>query len=79
MQYLNLGGQDNPFGVLRGFDEVALAPGEVKTVVFNITRRDISNWNSANQNWEVNGEDKYLYIGGSSRLFNLNATLPKLW
>ena len=56
-----------------------LAPGEVKTVVFNITRRDISNWNPATQNWEVNGEEKFLFIGGSSRSFNLNATLPKVW
>ncbi|OIW26750.1 glycoside hydrolase family 3 protein [Coniochaeta ligniaria NRRL 30616] len=77
--YLQLGGKENPFGVLRGFDEVSLAPGEIKTVVFNVTRRDISNWNSASQNWEVNSEDKFLFIGGSSRLFNLNATLPKFW
>ncbi|KAB5526382.1 glycosyl hydrolase family 3 N terminal domain-containing protein [Coniochaeta sp. 2T2.1] len=77
--YLQLGGEENPFGVLRGFDEVSLAPGEVKTVVFNVTRRDISNWDTAKQDWVVNNKEKFLFIGESSRLFNLNATLPKIW
>ncbi|KAB5542385.1 glycosyl hydrolase family 3 N terminal domain-containing protein [Coniochaeta sp. 2T2.1] len=77
--YLQLGGEENPFGALRGFDEVPLAPGEIKTVVFNVTRRDISNWDTAKQDWVVNDKEKFLFIGGSSRLFNLNATLPKIW
>jgi beta-glucosidase len=79
VQYLQLGGEENPFGVLRGFDEVPLAPGEVKTVVFNVTRRDISNWDTARQDWVVNDLEKFMFIGTSSRLFNLNATLPQIW
>jgi beta-glucosidase len=78
LQYLQLGGDENPFGVLRGFDEVPLEPGEAKMVVFNVTRRDISNWNTTTQNWEINDKDKFMFIGASARLFHLNATLPRL-
>ena len=64
--------------MLRGFDEVALEPDEVKTVIFNLTRRDVSNWNTAGQNWEVTGEDKTVSVGSSLTQIRLNATLPRL-
>lgn len=47
-------------------------------MVFNVTRRDISNWNTATQNWEINDHEKFMFIGASARLFQLNATLPRL-
>lgn len=43
-----------------------------------MTRRDISNWNTATQNWEINDHEKFMFIGASARLFQLNATLPRL-
>lgn len=52
--------------MLRGSDEVPLAPGEAKTVVFEVTRRDISNWNPANRDWAANGKNRFLFVGGSS-------------
>ncbi|KAK3941996.1 putative glycoside hydrolase [Diplogelasinospora grovesii] len=47
-------GDDNtPFRVLRGFDEVALQPNETKTATFNLTRRDVSYWDTDSQNWVI--------------------------
>jgi len=74
--YVQLGGEENPWGVLRGFDEVALQPGETKTVKFELTRRDISNWNTTSQNWEIWNKQKFVFVGSSSNRIRLNATLP---
>ncbi|KAM7220704.1 putative beta-glucosidase A [Rhypophila decipiens] len=74
--YVQLGGQENPFGVLRGFDEVTLDPNESRTVTFNLTRRDISNWNTTTQNWEVTANEKVVFIGASAVDLRLNSSLP---
>ncbi|KAK1749345.1 putative beta-glucosidase A [Echria macrotheca] len=74
--YVQLGGQENPWGVLRGFDDVTLAPGESKTVTFELTRRDVSNWNVSSQNWEIWTKEKVIFLGSSSTRIRLNATLP---
>ncbi len=64
--------------MLRGFDEVVLEPGEAKTVSFPLTRRDISNWNTTKQNWEIRNKEKVVFVGPSSIQIRLNATLPAL-
>ncbi|GAB1317565.1 beta-glucosidase [Madurella fahalii] len=74
--YVQLGGPDNPFGVLRGFDEIELEPGETKNVTFELTRRDVSNWNTSTQNWEITDREKVIFVGSSVRDIRLNATLP---
>ncbi|KAM7204284.1 putative glycoside hydrolase [Naviculisporaceae sp. PSN 640] len=76
--YVQLGGEENPFAVLRGFEEVKLEPNEAKTVTFNLTRRDISNWNTTTQNWEVTAKEKFVFIGQSVRDLRLNSSLPLL-
>ncbi|KAK0625287.1 glycoside hydrolase family 3 protein [Bombardia bombarda] len=76
--YLQLGGESNPFSVLRGFDEVVLEPGETKTVVFNLTRRDVSNWDTKSANWVINGEEKFVFIGSSVVNIKLHGALPAL-
>ncbi|KAL1894812.1 hypothetical protein Cpir12675_003507 [Ceratocystis pirilliformis] len=59
---------DFPVRVLRGFDKVALDVGEVKTIAFNLTRRDLSYWNVHQQNWEMLVDGKYgIAVGESSR------------
>ncbi|KAI0023941.1 glycoside hydrolase family 3 protein [Xylariomycetidae sp. FL0641] len=73
--YLSLGGPDEPKVVLRGFDEVALEPGESRTVTFNLTVRDLSNWDTAAQDWRITEEPKTVFIGASSRDLRLNQTL----
>ncbi|KAK3376701.1 glycosyl hydrolase family 3 N terminal domain-containing protein [Lasiosphaeria ovina] len=74
--YVQLGGEDNPFSVLRGFDEVALEPGQSKTVAFSLTRRDVSNWNTTSQNWEIWDREKFVFVGSSFEAIRLNSTLP---
>ena len=75
---MQLGGDDNPRGVLRGFDDVFLGPGEARRVVLSLTRRDVSNWDEAGQNWVVTPRAKTVFVGHSSRRVALNATLPPL-
>ncbi|KAK4249994.1 beta-glucosidase [Corynascus novoguineensis] len=74
--FVQLGGQDNPWGILRGFDEVELEPGETKMVTFNLTRRDVSNWNTTTQRWEITDWAKTIFVGQNVRDIRLNATLP---
>ncbi|KAK4150111.1 beta-glucosidase [Chaetomidium leptoderma] len=73
--YVQLGG-DNPWGILRGFDEVELEPEETKTVTFNLTRRDVSNWNTTTQNWEITDWGKFVFVGSNVRDIHLNSSLP---
>ncbi|KAK3311704.1 glycosyl hydrolase family 3 C-terminal domain-containing protein [Chaetomium strumarium] len=59
---------DFPVRVLRGFDKVYLKPGEVKTVTFSLTRRDLSYWDVTAQNWRMATEGRYGFrVGLSSR------------
>ncbi|KAI0404102.1 glycosyl hydrolase family 3 N terminal domain-containing protein [Xylaria palmicola] len=73
--YLSLGGPDEPKVVLRGFDEVELKAGETKTVAFNLTYRDLSNWDVEAQDWKVTSHLKTVYVGASSRDLRLHAEL----
>lgn len=47
-------------------------------MTFNLTRRDISNWNTTTQNWEVTSKEKVVFIGQSVRDLRLNSSLPML-
>lgn len=73
--YVSLGGPDDPPVVLRGFDRFCIQPGE--TVQFNATllRRDVSNWDTASQNWVITDYPKTVYVGPSSRNHPLSAPL----
>jgi beta-glucosidase len=73
--YVNLGGPDDPKVVLRGFEKVALAAGQSETVTINITRRDVSNWDTKEQNWCITDYPKTVYVGSSSRNLPLSAPL----
>ncbi|KAK5624993.1 hypothetical protein RRF57_000709 [Xylaria bambusicola] len=73
--YLSLGGPNEPKVVLRGFDEVELDAGETKTVAFNVTYRDLSNWDTEAQDWKVTSYPKIAYVGASSRDLRLHASL----
>ncbi|KAI1090556.1 glycoside hydrolase family 3 protein [Rostrohypoxylon terebratum] len=74
--YFSHGGPNEPKAVLRGFDEIFLEPGETKKVVFNVTYRDLSNWDAEAQDWRVTEYPKTAYVGASSRDFRLQAELP---
>jgi beta-glucosidase len=64
---------------LRGFDKVALAPGESATVVFPLRRRDLAYWDTLAQEWQLvqdrMGGQYEVYVGSSSRDLPLQGNL----
>ncbi|KAH8586574.1 putative beta-glucosidase A [Bisporella sp. PMI_857] len=74
--YLSLGAPSDPIRVLRGFNDVPLSAGESRTITFELTRRDVSNWDTASQNWVISSYPKKVFVGASSRNLPLQAPLP---
>ncbi|TVY45269.1 Beta-glucosidase [Lachnellula subtilissima] len=74
--YICLGGPSDPKIVLRGFDDLILDPNESETFTYQVTRRDISNWDTTTQNWVVSDSPKTVYVGSSSRNLPLQGGLP---
>lgn len=52
---------------LRGFEKVLLNPQESRMVSFSLTRRDMSVWDVAQNNWVLQKGDYKVYVGASSR------------
>ncbi|GMF68181.1 unnamed protein product [Aspergillus oryzae] len=74
--YVQIPGEGQPLLQLRGFDKVAVPPGETRTVDFNIRRRDLSTWDVAAQKWKLSVGVQYpVFVGSSSRKLLLNGTL----
>ncbi|KAI8941212.1 hypothetical protein NX059_002449 [Plenodomus lindquistii] len=73
--YLSLGGPEDPKIVLRGFDRLTIKPGQSATFRTEITRRDVSNWDTASQNWVISEYPKTIHVGASSRKLLLTADL----
>ncbi|CAG8925981.1 unnamed protein product [Penicillium salamii] len=76
--YVSLGGADDPAKVLRSFDRVTIAPGESFEWTARLTRRDLSNWDVASQNWVISDAPKKVHVGNSSRKLPLVGDLPAL-
>lgn len=49
--YLSLGGPNDPKVQLRNFDRITIPAGGSATFTADVTRRDISNWDTVSQNW----------------------------
>ncbi len=62
-----------PVKELRGFEKVALAPGEEKTVRFTLTRRAFAFWDVAAGAWRVEAGTFTILAGSSSRDLRLSA------
>ena len=73
--YISLGGPNDPKVVLRGFERLSIQPGRSTTFNADILRRDVSNWDTASQNWVVSKYPKTVYVGSSSRKLPLSAAL----
>ncbi|KAB8216275.1 glycosyl hydrolase family 3 N terminal domain-containing protein [Aspergillus novoparasiticus] len=74
--YVQIPGEGQPLLQLRGFDKVAVPPGETRTVDFNIRRRDLSTWDVTAQKWKLSVGVQYpIFVGSSSRKLLLNGTL----
>ncbi|KAG9230706.1 glycoside hydrolase superfamily [Amylocarpus encephaloides] len=72
LSYVDVAGEatkvDFPVRVLRAFEKISLAKDEMKTVTFNLTRRDLSYWDVLRQNWVMPHEGKItIRVGASSR------------
>lgn len=71
--YVSLGDGEPP-RVLRGFERLTIAPGASVTFQAELTRKDVSTWDVASQNW-VQVSNPTIYIGSSSRKLPLSAKL----
>ncbi|KAK9350900.1 glycosyl hydrolase family 3 N terminal domain-containing protein [Lipomyces doorenjongii] len=69
--YLSLpqipGDTPTPIKVLRGFEKVSLQPGQSTTVSFDLMRRDISYWDTRQQEWIIASGTIGAQAGFSSR------------
>jgi beta-glucosidase len=72
--YVSLGGNE-PKVVLRGFDRLTIAPGASAKFKAELTRRDVSTWDTASQNWVAASGPVTVYVGSSSRNLPLSSTL----
>jgi beta-glucosidase len=73
--YVSLGGDEPPV-VLRGFERLTIAPGSSATFTAPLTRRDLSVWDTASQNWIPAEGPVTVYVGSSSRKLPLSSALP---
>ncbi|KAK0382072.1 glycosyl hydrolase family 3 [Colletotrichum limetticola] len=73
--YVSLGGPEDPVKVLRGFERIPIEAGASATFKAEITRRDLSNWDTASQNWVISEYPKKVWVGSSSRDLPLSASL----
>lgn len=60
---------------LKGFEKVALQPGEKKTVHFTLDKRAFAYWNIQIHDWHVEGGDFAILIGKSSQDIVLSETV----
>ncbi|KAI4210383.1 MAG: hypothetical protein LQ351_006750 [Letrouitia transgressa] len=74
--YIALGGPYDPKIVLRNFQRLSVGLNSSATFTADITRRDISNWDTVFQNWVISSSPKTVYVGNSSRNLPLSAPLP---
>jgi beta-glucosidase len=56
-----------PVRVLRGFEKTFMEPGTSKSVVFSLTRRDVSFWDVVQKEWIVPEGNFTFSVGLSSR------------
>ncbi|KAK8076252.1 hypothetical protein PG994_003524 [Apiospora phragmitis] len=73
--YVALGGPTDPPVQLRGFDRMRIEPGQSAEFRAILTRRDLSNWDVASQNWVISEHPKTVHVGPSSRKLVLSAPL----
>lgn len=66
---------DEPVRQLRGFQKVALEPGQSQAVTFELRRRDLSIWDTAAQNWKVEAGNYTFHVAASSRDLKASTTL----
>lgn len=61
---------------LKGFDKIALQPGEEKTVTLELDRRAFAFYDAGQKEWLLETGDFEILVGASSRDVRLAATVP---
>ncbi len=64
-----------PLKELKGFEKIALAPGEEKTVTFSLEKRAFAFYDTALEDWNAESGEYELLIGKSSRDIVLKETV----
>jgi beta-glucosidase len=65
---------DRPLKLLRGFERLALAPGETKRVSLAVKAADLAYYDPARRGWVVERTDYAVLVGPSSRADQLLST-----
>jgi len=66
---------DKPVRELKGFTKVTLAPGETKTIEFNIKPRDLAYFDVPGHQWKADAGEYEIEVGASSRDIRQKAPL----
>lgn len=74
--YVSLGGPNDAKVALRQFDKFEIAAGASETFTAQLTRKDLSNWDTVAQDWFISTYPKTVHVGSSSRKLPLSAPLP---
>ncbi|CAG8051941.1 unnamed protein product [Penicillium salamii] len=72
---LYVGIPNGPVRQLRGFDKVLIKSGKSASVSFNLTRRDLSTWDTSAQEWLLQRGTYQIFVGRNSRDLSLSGTL----
>ena len=64
-----------PVRELKGFEKVALEPGESREIAFTLDKRAFAYWNTDLHDWHVETGDFTVSVGASSRELPLEATV----
>ncbi|KAF9056377.1 glycoside hydrolase family 3 protein [Panaeolus papilionaceus] len=74
--YISLPASSNsPPKSLKGFDSIYLTPGQTKTVTMQLSRFDLSIWDTARQRWQIPSGSIGIQVGASSRNIRLTGTI----
>ncbi|KAG5650462.1 hypothetical protein H0H81_012173 [Sphagnurus paluster] len=75
--YLNMpASSGEPPSLLKGFTNVEIAPGQTATVTINLSRYDLSIWDTVAQGWRKPEGTIKVTIGASSRDARLHGKIP---
>jgi beta-glucosidase len=72
---LYIGIPGGPVRQLRGFEKVQLKEGKKHKVSFDLTRRDLSEWDTVAQKWKLQAGSYGVWVGSSSRALPLSGSL----
>jgi beta-glucosidase len=72
---LYIGIPGGPVRQLRGYSKVDIASGETADVEFELTRRDLSEWDVEAQQWKLQSGSYGVWVGASSRILPLVGNL----